>query len=465
MENFLTYTSFSPQYQSASALAEMPPRPPNEEQLQAVWFEHWMRPVIETDEGVRIEIVQPGNWNHGAGPDFLQAAIRLPDGTLRVGAVELHLRAGDWDAHGHHTDPAYNETILHVVWETPTKTFFPATENFRHVPQVILKEQLLAPWEQVRGYISPLIDSRPLPAAQPGRCQRWLATQPTGTALNLLRAAGAFRLNQKAERLGWRIDAVGEKQTLWEALAEGLGYSANKIPFRLLAQRLPYAMMLKLTREQRLARIFGLSGLLPATSLEAFDPEVREWIKPQWEHWWKIRARYDYAILPRSPWKLSGLRPWNRPERRLAAMAELVPRLSRLHEAVAARDADAFRRLLDGIHDPFWDRHTTFTARSLSKPHHLIGAERINDLLLNVFWPLVHQANASTAIRGWHESESAANSVTELARQRVLGGIELKPHLHETLVQQGLLQIYHDYCRTDASACADCPFPKTIGAE
>lgn len=453
------------QYQPTSAVAEMSPTTPSEAELQALWFEHWMPATLQADDGSAVEIIQPGNWNHAAGPDFKQAAIRCDGGPLRVGAVELHLRAGDWDAHGHHTDPAYNETVLHVVWETPAKTYFPATENFRCVPQVILRDQLLAPWELLRSYLQPVLVAQPRPAVRAGRCQRKLSVGSVAEALDVVRAAGAFRLSRKAQRLQWRCDAVGLNQTLWEALAEGLGYAPNKIPFRLLAQRLSCAQLAKLPRDHRLALIFGLSGLLPGTTLEPFASDVREWIKPQWSHWWKVRTRYEHAILPRRDWHLAGLRPWNRPERRLAALAALVPLLSRLAESIAARDAGTFAAVLLGLHDPFWDCHTTFTANALPKAQHLLGTQRINDLLVNAFWPLVFQVDAAAAVRGWGEMESAPNSVSELARQRILGAMELKPYLSETLVQQGLLQIYQDYCLTDASACADCPFPEMIREE
>lgn len=456
---------FRPQYQPAYALAETPCPAPTEEEMQVLWFEHWMPPVLQADDGSEITILQPGNWNHGAGPDFFQAAIRRDDAPLRVGSVELHLRASDWETHGHHTDSAYNETVLHVVWEAPAKTFFPATENFRHVPQVILKNQLLAPWELVRPYVQASAAVRPLPAARPGRCQKQFAQEKPEFALEAVRAAGAFRLSQKAQRLRWRTNAVGTNQTLWESLAEGLGYAHNKIPFRLLAQRLPYAKLSKLPRDHRLALIFGLSGLLPGTTLEPFAPDVREWIKPQWSHWWKVRSRYDYAIVPRTQWNLAGLRPWNRPERRLAALGELVPRLRPLQACIAARNPTAFAEILEGISEPFWDHHTTFTANALPKRHHLLGSQRINDLLTNIFWPLVYLADTRAAVHGWQQMESAPNSVSELARQRVLGEIVSTAQLHETLVQQGLLQIYKDYCLTDASACAKCPFPEMIRPE
>ncbi len=448
-------------YQPTSCVAESPVSPPTEEEMQALWFEQWFPPVLKTDEGDEVEVIQSGNWNHGAGPDFFQAAVRRAGGKVAVGTVELHLRASDWDAHGHHVDPEYNETILHVCWERPAKTFFPATQDFRHVPQVILKDQLVASWELLKPHLGPVL-ARDLPRARAGRCQEELAHQPAEKVLEIVREAGHYRLRQKAERIGWRIKAVGRRQALWEALAEGLGYSQNKIPMRLLAQRLPHARLQRWPRGKRFALLFGLSGLLPATNLAAFAPGVREWIKPQWGHWWKARSVYDYAILPRASWKLAALRPWNRPERRVAALAALVPLIRALEQSIVSQRENAFAEILEAVSDPFWDLHTTFIAGPLPKRHHLIGAERIGDLVTNVFWPFVCLANDNAAESGWRKSQSRPNRVTTLASQRLFGQAETGLKLDDTLAQQGLIQIYRDYCAVDASDCAQCKFPELI---
>src|SRR5258708_24175931 len=165
----------------------LPPRslredpPPSELEVQALWFEQLYQPALTTDDGRTVEIIQPGFWNHGGGPDFTRAVARFrkdgkADDDVTIGNVEVHLRAADWTAHGHHADAAYDETILHVVWEARSggKTFFPATASFRRVPQVVLSSQLVAPWPELRPLCTSLLQ-RPLPGAVPGRCSPELA--------------------------------------------------------------------------------------------------------------------------------------------------------------------------------------------------------------------------------------------------------------------------------------------------
>src|SRR5471032_539233 len=120
-------------YLPPRSLREEPVSPPNEMEVQALWFEQLYQPVLTTDDGRTVEIIQPGFWNHGGGPDFLRAVVKFRkdgkmDDEVTIGNIEVHLRPADWNAHGHHADHAYNETILHVVWETKGgKAFFPAT--------------------------------------------------------------------------------------------------------------------------------------------------------------------------------------------------------------------------------------------------------------------------------------------------------------------------------------------------
>lgn len=193
---------------------------PAELEVQALWFEQLYQPVLKTDDGRTVTLIQPGFWNHGGGPDFTRAVARFsrdgtPDAEVTIGNVEVHLRAADWNAHGHHADPAYEETILHVVWETGGgKTFFPATASFKRVPQVVLSTQLAAPWTELQPLCASLLRS-PLPGAVPGRCSPALAALPAGQVAEVLRAAGMFRLRQKARRWHWRQRLAGPEQVGW----------------------------------------------------------------------------------------------------------------------------------------------------------------------------------------------------------------------------------------------------------
>lgn len=456
-------------YLPPQALREEPLLPPTEMELQALWFEQLYQPSMTTDDGRTVEIIQPGFWNHGGGPDFTRAVVRFTkdgkaDQEPTIGNVEAHLRATDWNAHGHHADAAYDGTILHVVWESKGgKAFFPATSSFRRVPQVAIGTQLVAPWAELQPLCASLLRG-PLPGAVPGRCSPELGRLPSGQIADILRAAGMFRLRQKARRWFWRQRLTSPAQALHEALAEALGFHANQIPMRLVAQRLPWSKLRGMHPEERLAHLFGLAGFLPNESVTRLQSEPRAWLRELWEIWWKARGALDYALLPRSQWKLAGQRPLNRPERRLAALAQIVPRMPELLAALKARDADRFAATLLAIRDPFWEKHATLTGAPLSAPCRLLGEERVHDILINVFWPMVSLDDTDTAQAGLRALTAATNNAARIASQRLLLSALTPKHAREALIQQGLLQIYRDYCQTDCSDCRDCRFPELVKA-
>ncbi|HEX4141815.1 MAG TPA: DUF2851 family protein, partial [Candidatus Methylacidiphilales bacterium] len=70
-------TAAAPRYQPPHSLREKAPVPPGELEIQALWFEQLFQPVLATDDGRKVEIIQPGFWNHAGGPDFTRVAVRF----------------------------------------------------------------------------------------------------------------------------------------------------------------------------------------------------------------------------------------------------------------------------------------------------------------------------------------------------------------------------------------------------
>ena len=84
--------------------------------LAQIWnAQIWPAPLkLVTTTGQPVEIIYRGRWSGGFGPDFKGAMVKIGDILLK-GAIELHLRSGDWRLHGHHQDARYNEVVLQVV--------------------------------------------------------------------------------------------------------------------------------------------------------------------------------------------------------------------------------------------------------------------------------------------------------------------------------------------------------------
>ena len=67
-----------------------------EDFLHFVWrLRRFRQKGLQTTTGDAVEVLVPGQHNHNAGPDFLDARIRI-GGTLWAGNVEMHLRSSQW---------------------------------------------------------------------------------------------------------------------------------------------------------------------------------------------------------------------------------------------------------------------------------------------------------------------------------------------------------------------------------
>jgi hypothetical protein len=112
--------------------------------LQQLWSDKRLPfHAFHLTNGSPLEICQTGHWNKsGSGPDFQYAKIRLDDLTW-FGSIEFHLKSSDWYKHQHHTDLAYKNVILHVVYEYDEPVYL----HQRVLPTLELKSYLTGEFE------------------------------------------------------------------------------------------------------------------------------------------------------------------------------------------------------------------------------------------------------------------------------------------------------------------------------
>ena len=435
-------------------------------EFQAHWFAgDFGSNFLTATTGERVEIVQFGVWNHEAGPDFSDAAVRFPDRpgapTLR-GSVELDTRAEDWERHGHGANPAFDDVVLHLYLRHGERQPFTRTSQHRQVAQVQLDRRQL--------------DHRPapagsLPSVKLGRCHAPLRDLPREKVHSLLASAAQYRLETKHRRWQRLVAVRGYDQALFQSLAVTLGYKENKLPFALLVQRLPLKV-LRAEAASALPLLLGLSSFLhpPEFNQKPGSETTRDYLRACWEHWWPQRASLERLSLASDAWKLVGIRPANHPQRRLAALAQLARRWPEVRALIDRKEGNLARdvtKFLTGLRDPFWDHHYTLASTPTAKPLALIGATRATEMLANVFFPL---AIAAEPVR-WAEyqrlSAASSNRRVETAVARLFGqdaatagrGEWVKTAAH----QQGMLQIYEDFCLQDNSNCENCSFPERVG--
>ncbi|MBI2441296.1 MAG: DUF2851 family protein [Lentisphaerae bacterium] len=463
--------------------------PYTERHLQCVWFDEGLRPKnLKTERGQEIIVEHPGQWNLEEGPDFLGAVLRvLPEGRRLTGDVEIHVHPGAWQQHGHAKNPAYARVIAHV-------TYFPGAAPRAALPegaiQVALQDALAA--NPFFSFESLDLSAYPYAArARATPCAQVLQGWDPGRVAQLLETAGEQRLQAKTARMAGAIAAQGFAQTLYEEVMAALGYKNNRAPFRCLAQRLPLETLRALSAGDPLkayALLMGVAGLLPRQTPGRWDAATRVFVRRLWDHWWKQQAALGATALRRADWKLSGLRPQNHPQRRLmlaallfAGKPELEARLSALPAAEAAEAiklmaalfpplADATLRSKPSLRstsppadkpetETYWQRRLTFGGKPQETPIALMGEGRIAALIANVLLPLLAAAGNRSVMRPAFLRHLPPEEDNQILRQtaRNLLGADHNPALYRSgLRQQGLLQIFHDFCLTDRSRCATC---------
>jgi len=119
------------------------PQIPSELEVQARWFAGDFGKHFISTAGDEIEVVQFGTWNREAGPDFRDAAIQINGGDPIRGCIEIDLLDRSWETHGHATNPAFDETVLHVFVERSDREFFTRTKSNRNVPQLQIDPAIL----------------------------------------------------------------------------------------------------------------------------------------------------------------------------------------------------------------------------------------------------------------------------------------------------------------------------------
>ncbi len=442
------------------------PIPISERLVQCLWFDQRLAPPLRAVDGRPVRVIFAGWWNLEAGPDFRRAVVQIGDTPERTGDIEVHLRADDWFRHQHHHDPAYNNVVLHVVLWRAGSDHAPLNSANQFVPQLVLEDQLAAPLEQLHDEID--LDAYPHNVGNhTGRCADFLAKIPDRAMASLLDDAGDERFAMKTRRFVRWIHRVGPAQAFYEGWMEALGYKSNKRGFRTLAQRVPLTEIAA-TEIPLAALLFGVAGFLPVTAgRDAYTKRL-------WRAWWKHRPDFTDRALPAETWQFHGQRPANHPHRRLGAAVALLKRHPHLMEEVlaAVENDDDPGRWFAPVRDDYWSDHFTLGGKTQRKAAELIGAARAREIVSNIVLPFAaaYARSAGKTALAQKVKEcydrlrpAPSHSVLRLATQQLFGPPPAgRQFMTTTRRQQGLMQVFQDFCINDKSACQQCQFPELV---
>jgi hypothetical protein len=314
------------------------------------------------------------------------------------------------------------------------------------------------------------------PESLRGACSAPLSQLDAGRTEELLRQAALVRFQRKAREFETRARHAGWDQALWEGMFRALGYKQNVWAMQRVAELLPSLRDGAGSLLALQARLLGVSGFLPEDLPPASQPG--DYLRVLWDHWWRDRDHFRAVLLPKSLWRMHGLRPANKPQRRLAlashwlASGDCPAKLERWFTTAPpgpSTEASLLACLQPAL-DDHWSWHWGIDSARQRRPQPLLGESRATDLAINIilpwFWARARAGNndalaaaAEERYLAWPVAQD--NSLLRLARHRLLGG-QGAIRLKTASSQQGLLQIIHDFCDQSNSLCADCTFPDLV---
>lgn len=275
---------------TASAVAEIQglygPFSFPEKLLQKIWLRgDFDRAAAVTVDGRRVEVLHPGKWNLLGGPDFAGARLRLDDRQI-VGDVELHLRAGDWAAHAHARDRAYDGVVLHVVLFPPEHGQVTRGAGGQDIPVLALLPLLHHDLEEFAAEEAvEMLAGRAATARIPDALAALGAAELTA----VLRRRAVERWRQKVHFARLRVRRLGWDAACHHAALEILGYRFNRAPMLRTATRWSLAAWARgaVDADEALAAEAGawsLQGVRPANHPRTRLRQYATWAKarPDW---------------------------------------------------------------------------------------------------------------------------------------------------------------------------------------
>ena len=409
--------------------------------LHYLWqFQQFEKSCLQTVSGEKISVLKTGILNTDAGPDFANSRIQINE-IEWVGNVEIHVKSSDWQLHKHQYNEAYNNVILHVVWENDQAI---TRQDGSLIPTVELKSITDIP---LLDKYQHLIDNK---AIIP--CKEQFLEVSNLSKFAILDKALAMRLQQKAQIVEqiFEQNKGNWEETTYQLLARNFGFKLNSDTFLRLAQNLPLKVLQKhrdnLTQIE--AMLFGQAGLI-----EKVD-EYSEKLSQEYD-FFATKFSLNSSQLNSHEWKFLRTRPANFPTIRIAQLARLIIQQQSFFSLFTQSNLiEDLRNALKIEQSLYWQEHYNF-GKIANKKLVGLGKESINNILINTVIPLLafysektdNQELMTRCVSFLEALPAEENHITEM--WEVLG-LTIKTAFDS----QASIELYNNFC--NKKHCLKC---------
>ncbi|MBO6185470.1 MAG: DUF2851 family protein [Chryseobacterium sp.] len=410
----------------------------DEKLLQYLWnFKVFTHFDFTDTNGNPVEILDFGRWNTDSGPDFLMAKIKTKN-IILAGNIELHVKSSDWIFHQHSKDPAYQNIILHVVFQNDAdiKDF-----EDQNIPTLELRDYIDR--NVFQKYEKLLKENQFIP------CEK---------IFNINKIPVNFHeenLLKKLEEKSLEIEAdLHRHKNNYEAvmfhhLAYSFGLTVNALLFKQIAESIDFTIINKIrqNKTQLEALFFGISGWLENPQ----DSQMKIW-KREFDF---LKAKYNIPEIIIRP-KFLRLRPPNFPTIRLSQFADLYFQHQNLFsKIISTQNTNSLLQIFKEIQaSDYWNDHFNFGKISSINHPKVVTKDFIELIILNTILPVKyayhkHQnENINDEILSFYsEIQSEKNSIIKEWKKL---GLKTKTSIES----QSLIYHFKNYCK--AKNCLNC---------
>ena len=419
----------------------------NEDFLHYVWlYKMFSKVDFKTTDNEHLSIIKSGLHNKNAGPDFLNAELKI-DGQTWIGNVEIHLKASDWYLHNHEKDLNYDAVILHVVWENDVAIYM---KNNKPIPTLVLKnfidETVLNKYKNL--FLAP---TTWLP------CKNAISTVDKFIFNNWKERLFFDRLERKSEEINTLLQEKNNnfEAVLFQLLIKNFGLKVNGNSFLRLAQSVDYSVIKKLSfhANQLAALLFGQAGFLEEETEDDYQKELRK----EYDY---LKHKFKLNHIPKNEFSFFRMRPNNFPTIRIAQLVALFHKHQNLFSKLIALDnLEEFYELFTVVVNPFWQTHYNFDSISKKSPKK-ITTSFVDLLIINTIIPLQFLYQKS---RGEVDEEFFLVLLKKMKPEKnsiISKFFEIGVSSKNAFDTQALLELKNNYCAP--KRCLECAIGNTI---
>jgi hypothetical protein len=408
--------------------------------LHYIWmYQLFQKTDLRSTNGESIHIEKSGLYTQLSGPDFKDATIVIAN-QIWVGTVEIHLKSSDWYVHHHETDPAYDNVILHVVWEDDMPVF---RSNHTIVSTLELKGR-------VPAYLLQNYDALFNKAKYWIPCEMSLSDVEPFVWQHWLERLYFERLHHKTENILVLLDKYHHdwEGVLFVLLAQNFGLKINSEAFYQMASTLDWGILRK-ERENVMtleALFMGQAGLLHPESTCIYEKELYQIFSFQ-------KHKYNLQT-PLITTQFFRLRPPNFPTIRLSQLADLWYKNKHLFQELnSVQTLSQYHAILQSKTSDYWETHFIF-GKSHPQMTKKTTSSFMDLLLINTVIPLQF---TFMKIQGKSDEDTLLEVVKHMKPERnsIVDTFNQKGLITENAMQsQALLTLKNEYC--NHQKCLQC---------